>query len=755
MTPDPFSATAAYLCQLGIKIFPLRWQSKAPVLQGNWKHYATADWNRFQNLIRGQRQWNLAVRLGPDSGILDFELDSVEAANEFQMLEQVFGPVETVAYRSRRGIHRWFKWSSELGGMGNAVPKYRGMELRLGTSDKGAYSVVPPSLHESGETWYQWLPGCAPWERPIARMPVWLENLFLTHNKVAGKSTVEVARVGDDFIPEPGQRHAFALRLSYLLHGKLLLPADLTTEMLKVYNSYVGKEGETADLEIENMVASIKRPELNHDDFAEVNFEEMYEAASQMAKDMKTREIADDDPMPRVFPVWMEEMGDVAKAAQIPRNFFMMTALAGVSAAMGSASQIRFAEGAPITGSQIYTLGVGDSGSGKSRALKQMLSPFSNMPNFCTDATSEALTSMLHRNPRGVLLKVAEGKQFSKMMGRYSGNNQDGATSNNSLLCEAWSGDTIVVVRQDQRKCIRIDNPHLTVAATIQGHNLRAFSVDDVMEGLMQRLLVFGADHTPDETDGTASKELAVRHASYVEMIIRLMQLRPNLHNEVIRSVADSPLSAALNCDPLTVTLNPEAEKVFRQYATWKKSAEVQDAWPEGHPYRADLVRHAEYALRVCDCLFFMHLAGSEQSWKACRFEFCTETLCPVEYMNGAIALIEWAWRQKQRLMSDLVEDRYQKAMPERSFSSRQTLPEAIEKFAQQRYRMLMSRLKGTAVWTARDYYRRLHLNSDLANQEIDQFLRTGFIKQVGTSGRSPSYAFTEKSIPPSRSERR
>lgn len=746
---NPFHQTAAQLCQLGIKVFPVRWQSKTPVLTGNWKHYATSDFDRFQHLTASQKQFNLAVKLGPDSGILDLELDSVEAQHEFQILEDLFGSTQTVCYGSRRGLHRWFRWSEGLSALGNAVPKYRGIELRLGTGDKGAYSVVPPSLHESGQVWYQWVPGCAPWEIPIAPLPLWLENLFLEARKTSGRSVVEVARAGDDFIPEPGQRHAFALRLSWLLHDRLMLPKDMCVDMMKVYNEHVGKEGEVADLEIENMVQSIKRTPRPQNDFAEVDFDQMYQAASNIREEMEKLDPDYNDPMPKVFPQWLEEMGDIAQQSQIPRNFLLSCALTGAGAAIGSSVNVRFADGAPVTGTQIYTMGVAESGTGKSKAMKVMLKPFTHLPAFCTNTTTEALTTMLSKYPRGVLLQVSEGKQFTKMMGRYNTSGADDS-SNNSLLCEAWSGDTIAIARQDVKKCVRVDNPHLTVAATIQGHNLKSFGVDDIMEGLMQRMLVYGADPVPPEMDMTASKELSRRWPQYHETILRLQGLRPNIGNELIAASCVTAAQYALNVAPILATLSFEAGELFKKYATWKRSPDIIGQWPEYHPFRADLVRHAEYALRIAVTLFFLHTGGDPACWEAWQFHLRTDIEIPLQFMQYAIDLMEWYWRQKQKLMGDLVEEQFARAMPQTVVTG-QSLAENIQRFVESRQRTLLSRLKGSPTWTARDFYRALRLPSDQAILEIDHLITAGYVKQVGTTNRSPLYSFTEKAT--SRSE--
>lgn len=743
-------ATAVDLACRGIRVFPVGWQSKEPMLPGSWLDYATNDLSRVTQLFN--RKCGLAVRLGPQSGILDMELDGEAAAQDLAEINQIYGDVPTVSYQSFRGVHRWYRWSQDLTAHGRAVLYYRSIELRLGTESKGAYSVAPPSLHKSGTRYYQWLPGRAPWEIPIAPFPQHLISLFRPKSGVS-VSVVDTVRSDDGWLPEPGQRHAFALRLSKLLRADLRLPKDLVTEMMHLYNQEVGKTGDTAIKEIEDMVSSIKLPETTSDLFG-VNFTEIYETAKVVSVEQKKRAKDDRSPMPEILPQWMEDFGWAAYRSQIPRNFWNMTILTAVSAAAGAAADIRYAEAAPPTGLQMYALGVGESGSGKSRALKTLLMPFSGLPSFCTNATAEALTTMLARNRRGVLLQVVEGRKFARMLGKYS--QGPDASNDNGVLLEAWSGDVIASVRQDEKKNVRIDNPFLTVAATIQPHNLRNFSIDDVMEGLMQRLLIYGADVPPEEEDSESHREMANLFVRYTEMLGRVQGLRPNLYSDAIRSMTSDMDVISLNCSPLSMVLSDEASARWKEYARWKRSAENLDQYPEEHPYRTDMARHAEVALRMAGILYLTYQAQDQESWDSAQLNHQRRVTVPLEFLEKAITWQEWQWNEKQNLTSDLVEDRYFKAMPQRALKAIQSLPEAMLQFAVRRHRTLSARFKETE-WTARDYYRYLRLDAEQGHEEISQLQNAELVQEVRQKNGSPVYSFAEKVLQqkPSRFESR
>jgi hypothetical protein len=742
---DPFIATAVGLAQLGIKVFPIRWASKLPLYSGNWKEYATNNVTTLAALLPKQGRWNLAVQMGPASGILDMEMDGEHATREYDVINSIFGETPTVAYKSSRGVHYWFRWSPTLGELSKkGVLKYRGIELRLGLEDKGIYSVVPPSLHESREAWYQWLPGRSPWEVPIAEFPAHMVAIFETvvRQKGANRSVVEVTRSGDDLIPEPGQRHPYMLRLASLLHGRLRLPREAVQPMLMHLQDYVGKSGETAEKEISDILDTVRRGHLPDDVLSEIDFTEMYESATELVKDLKKKESESRKSLPRNLLPWMEDFADAAWGSQIPRNFFVMTMLTAFSSAIGASVDVRVEEAASPVGLQLYTLGVGESGSGKSRAPKKLLSPFLNQPGFCTDVTSESLTTMLAKNRRGVLLQIVEGKKFAKMLGRYNGA-ADG-TRDNGVLLEAWSGDPIAVVRQDEKKNIRIDNPFLTVAAMIQPHNLRSFSVDDVMEGLLQRLSLYGADEVPEDSSPEAARQLGEGFLTYIEVLNRLRSIRPNLGLELIQDTHPDPTTVALNCSPFHLVLDDEAQVIWKKYAKWKRSEDAIGIFPEEHPFRTDMVRHAEIVLKFVGVLCMAFAASSEEAWDQLAVNARTYVTVPPYFLNLAIEWVEFTWSEKQHLVSDLVEDRYTKAMPERSLRTAQSLPEAMIRFAEARKRKLLPRVK-SEQWTVRDYYRYLRLNADLAHDEILTMIQSGLVSQIGTKNRTPVYSFTEK----------
>jgi hypothetical protein len=108
---------------------------------------------------------NLGLLLGPASGVVDVEFD--EPAGVEQLAAFGITDIHTPTWRSARGEHRLFRWEPWM--PLTAVVKADSLEMRLG--GRAAQSVVPPSVHPSGER-YEWI--VPPSACPIAAFPAQL-----------------------------------------------------------------------------------------------------------------------------------------------------------------------------------------------------------------------------------------------------------------------------------------------------------------------------------------------------------------------------------------------------------------------------------------------------------------------------------------------------------------------------------------------------------------------------------------------------
>lgn len=186
---------------------------KHPV--GNaWQHRATTDESVIESWFADEREItpNFGVLLGRESGVIDVEYDSEEAAEGIATwgLDQV----DTPAFRSGRGIHRLF--AREPGLPDAAVVKKDGIEVRLGGGGKAAQTVLPPSWHASGFA-REWLPGRSPEECELQPLPrAFRDAVIAAAGAKTGGGCVRDARaalVEEEFVG-PGDRHRFLLGMA-------------------------------------------------------------------------------------------------------------------------------------------------------------------------------------------------------------------------------------------------------------------------------------------------------------------------------------------------------------------------------------------------------------------------------------------------------------------------------------------------------------------------------------------------------------
>ena len=131
----------------------------------------------------------LALATGQPSGVWVLDLDGTGALCDFLELQDGNEVVQgTVSSQTGGGWHRFFAMPT-LGDVRNSASKLRpGVDVR-GT---GGYVVLPPSPHPSGAC-YQWLPGLAPWEAPVAQAPPWLLALVSSVSPPAPLGRVHTA----------------------------------------------------------------------------------------------------------------------------------------------------------------------------------------------------------------------------------------------------------------------------------------------------------------------------------------------------------------------------------------------------------------------------------------------------------------------------------------------------------------------------------------------------------------------------------
>ncbi len=168
--PTTCWSAARQYAALGLHIVPLRHRSptgfcscgkgqdcpensraKHPIMVG-WQKQASADPAVIDEWERKFPRANIGVLLGAKSGVIDVEYDTDEGR---QTADRLLNGVRTPTYESgNRSIHRLFQWRDDL--PGGAVIHVAGLEIRTGNDQKGAQSVLPPSVHRTGRL-YEWI----------------------------------------------------------------------------------------------------------------------------------------------------------------------------------------------------------------------------------------------------------------------------------------------------------------------------------------------------------------------------------------------------------------------------------------------------------------------------------------------------------------------------------------------------------------------------------------------------------------------
>lgn len=199
---------------------------KHPSGGDGWQYRATCNEEEIAEWFATGERFNIGIRLGRESGIIDVEVDGEEAQ---EVLERYgLNLIATPTYRAARGEHRIFKFSDRLPDV--AVVKVEGvLEVRTGGGGRAAQSVAPVSWHGSGVQ-YRWLEGLSIDDVEPAELPAEFLEAVIANSKVKGNGAV--AQAGDVIQGrrrvEAGGRHEFLLGIAsrYALRIRHFSEAD-------------------------------------------------------------------------------------------------------------------------------------------------------------------------------------------------------------------------------------------------------------------------------------------------------------------------------------------------------------------------------------------------------------------------------------------------------------------------------------------------------------------------------------------------
>ena len=183
-----FGAVAVEYADLGLPVFPLKIQSKKPVVAG-WQETATTDPAVALKLWEGDnRLFNIGVAMGQRAGIVaidldkpktDGELDGEDSLMEYAAQQNGEIPPTWTFHTGRGGKQLLFRTDAPIGNFVGILPK---VDVR----GNGGYSMFPPSIHPNGNP-YIWLEGQNPSSMPDgpADIPGFLLELLTTKQDTA------------------------------------------------------------------------------------------------------------------------------------------------------------------------------------------------------------------------------------------------------------------------------------------------------------------------------------------------------------------------------------------------------------------------------------------------------------------------------------------------------------------------------------------------------------------------------------------
>lgn len=190
---------------------------------------------------------------------------------------------------------------------------------------------------------------------------------------------------------------------------------------------------------------------------------------------------------------------DGARAIGCDESFIALPALAVCAAAIGSTRRLRINSTFKVP-SSLWCVVCAESGTGKSPAFRLAMAPmkaiqrelFSGADDaeqlHTSNVTIEALSDLLNRNRRGMLVAVDELNGWLKSFDRYAGRGGGDLPAWLSL----YDGDGFVINRKTgPKKTLYVDETAVSICGGIQPAILRqSLTTENLTSGLVARLLI-------------------------------------------------------------------------------------------------------------------------------------------------------------------------------------------------------------------------------------------------------------------------
>jgi len=498
--------TALQLAELGYRVFPCTPGKKAPATAHGCLD-ATSDEDQIVAWWTENPEYNLGLST---DGLLVVDVDPLpdgavnDFANDTDRLSDLL--VSAGAKTPRGGSHFFFRQSAGMD-LRNTAGK---IALGVDTRANGGYVLVAPSVTDVGR--YEWMHGfeldCRPEKLPP--LPRWLMDLLLEDQSDCKESVGPLAVPGA--IPD-GQRNTTLTSMAGYLR-RAGLSEDEIRAALRVANIQ-RCHPPLADAEVDKIAWSVSRYESDQTTQALVEGWAQQDAAAQQ------RELRDPGPFPMDLLQPGGFLGDVI-AWNCTTAYKPQPELA-LAAALSLLSVLTGRKIADQTGTRtnLYVLGVCDSGGGKEHArkcnksilqaagLEKMIGPEGI-------GSHAGLHSSLRDNPAQLFQVDEFGRLLSTLNNPAKSPHLYAVvtvllklyTSSDAL----YKGDAVA----DVKRIATIDQPHCVLyGTTVPESFLQSMPKESLSDGFVGRLLMFeAANNDPDEREvdrGDAPAEIVAQ----------------------------------------------------------------------------------------------------------------------------------------------------------------------------------------------------------------------------------------------------
>jgi len=552
-------AALSYI-QMGFAVFPCRPGRKEPLTEHGFKD-ATVDPQQVREWWDKVPTVNVAIATGSVSNLLVIDVDSRnDGESGLDKLRRDHGNLpQTPLVITGGGRHIYLR---HPGGQNRCSTG----ELAPGIDIKadGGYVVAPPSLHPSGPA-YRWDKDYDIANVRPSAAPAWLiEQLAQMENSTRHGPTSRAT--GGNVIPDGQRNNALAslaggMRRMGMGYGEILAALQVTNQ--------ARCRPPLDDTEIEQIAASITRyePDAVSVAIVENHYAQMFD------------EPAEPSPQsPGPFPIELiDRAPDIVKlvmdyyescAVGVQPVLMLASLIAATGAVLGH--KVRDASGLRTN---IYTLGVGGTGSGKEATREVIrkifqhadIDPMCGPEDFASDAGVIAVVEK--QNP--VLFQIDE---FGRMMRCVNaGPLKNPHLYNVGSVLLKFYGKANSVFRSKAYADIKrnkiIRNPHVCLyATTVKDNFWRAMNIDSLEGGFLPRLLIF-ADYE-DPQPGQAVE------AGPPPPVAEFFAGWANRH--ISSGNLEQARTSTIHPQPMLVTYTPDARVIMDEFQALQKLEQKQ-----------------------------------------------------------------------------------------------------------------------------------------------------------------------------------